>query len=114
MGKRSKQCKNNAKKKGIGKSNNTIELLGISMYITHIKQEILSAKQVYEFYSLRWKVEIIFKKWKSIFHIHGVQVKIERFQCQLYGKLILLLLSSSVMFKMRTLVIKIKSLKPVR
>lgn len=28
------------------------------MYITNIKQEILSAKQVYEFYSLRWQVEI--------------------------------------------------------
>lgn len=110
--KRSKQCKKNAKKKGIEKSNNTIELLGISMYITNIKQEILSAEQVYEFYSLRWQVEIIFKTWKSIFHIHGVkQVKIERFQCQLYGKLILLLLSSSVMFKMRTLVIKNKELE---
>jgi transposase len=110
--KRSKQCKKNAKKKGIEKSNNTIELLGISMYITNIEQEVLSAEQVYEFYSLRWQVEIIFKTWKSIFHIHAVkQVKIERFQCQLYGKLILLLLSSAVMFKMRTLVIKNKELE---
>jgi len=57
-------------------------------------------------------VEIIFKTWKSIFHIHGVkQVKIERFQCQIYGKLILLLISSSVRFKMRTLVIKNKELE---
>ena len=109
---RSQKCKKNAKKKGIKKSNNTIELLGISMYITNIKQEILSAEQVYEFYSLRWQVEIIFKTWKSIFHIHGVkQVNIERFQCQLYGKLILLLLSSAVMFKMRTLAIKNKELE---
>jgi hypothetical protein len=82
------------------------------MYITNIEQEVLSAEHVYEFYSLRWQVEIIFKTWKSIFHIHAVkQVKIERFQCQLYGKLILLLLSSSVMFKMRTLVIKNKKLE---
>jgi hypothetical protein len=110
--KRSEQCKKNAKKKGIKKSNKTIELLGISMYITNIEQEVLSAEHVYEFYSLRWQVEIIFKTWKSIFHIHAVkQVKIERFQCQLYGKLILLLLSSSVMFKMRTLVIKNKKLE---
>lgn len=42
-------------------------------------------KHVYEFYSLRWQVEIIFKTWKSIFHIHAVkQVKIERFQIQYY------------------------------
>ena len=110
--KRSEKCKQNAKKKGIEKNDNTIELLGISMYITNINQEILSGEQIHEFYSLRWQIEIIFKTWKSIFHIHGVkQVKIERFQCQLYGKLILLLLSSTVIFKMRTLVIQNKKLE---
>ncbi|MCB2323732.1 IS4 family transposase, partial [Clostridium tagluense] len=110
--KRSEKSKKNAKKKGIKKSDNTIELLGISMYITNIEQEVLSAKQVYEVYELRWQIEIIFKTWKSIFHIHAVkQVKIERFQCQLYGKLILLLLSSSVMFKMRTLEMENKELE---
>ena len=110
--KRSEKSKKNAKKKGIKKSGNTIELLGISMYITNIEQEVLSAKQVYALYELRWQIEIIFKTWKSIFHIHAVkQVRIERFQCQLYGKLILLLLSSSVMFKMRTLAMENKKLE---
>jgi len=110
--KRLQKCEKNAKKKGVKKSDNTIELLGISMYITNIKREILSAKQVYELYTLRWQIEIIFKTWKSIFHIHAVkQVKIERFQCQLYGKLILILLSSTIIFKMRTLVMKNKELE---
>ncbi|MCH4201176.1 MAG: IS4 family transposase [Clostridium tyrobutyricum] len=110
--KRSEKCKKNAKKKGIEKSDNTIELLGISIYITNIKEEVLSAEQVHEFYSLRWQVEIIFKTWKSVFHIHGVKpVKIEQLQCQLYGKLILLLLSSAVMFKMRALVLENKELE---
>lgn len=110
--KRSRKCKKNAKKKGIKKSNNTIELLGISIYITNVKQEVLTAEQVHGFYSLRWQVEIIFKTWRFIFHIHDVkQVKIERFQCQLYGKLMLLLLSSTVMFKMRTLVLQNKKLE---
>jgi hypothetical protein len=110
--KRSEKCEKNAKKKGIEKSDNTIELLGISIYITNIEESVLSAEQVHEFYSLRWQVEIIFKTWKSIFHLHGVkQVKIERFECQLYGKLILLLLSSTVMFKMRTLVLENRELE---
>ena len=105
--KRSRTCEKNAKKKGIKKSDSTIRLLGISIYITNITEAVLSSKQVHEFYSLRWQVEIIFKTWKSIYSIQVVKlVKIERFQCQLYGKLILLLLSSSVMFKMRALVIK--------
>jgi len=53
LGKRSEKCKKNAKKKGIEKSNNTIELLGISIYITNIEEAILSEEHVHEFYSLR-------------------------------------------------------------
>jgi len=100
------------KKKGIEKSDNTIELLGISIYITNITEEVLNAKQIHYFYSLRWQIEIIFKTWKSIFSIQVVKlVKIERFQCQLYGKLILLLISSAIMFKMRTLALENKGLE---
>jgi hypothetical protein len=51
--KRSEKCEKNAKKKGIEKSDNTIELLGISIYITNIEESVLSAEQVHEFYSLR-------------------------------------------------------------
>lgn len=84
--KRTEKSEKNAKKKGIEKSDNTIELLGISIYITNIEEAVLSAEQVHEFYSFRWQIEIIFKTWKSIFHLHSLkQVKIERFQCQLYG-----------------------------
>ena len=57
--KRTEKSVKNAKKKGIEKSDNTIELLGISIYITNIKEEVLSAKQVHEFYSLRWQVMLI-------------------------------------------------------
>jgi len=35
----------------------------------------------------------IFKVWKSIYHVDKLKkVKIERFECQLYGKLILILI----------------------
>lgn len=99
---RTEKSEYTAKKKGIIKSENTIELLGITVYITNIAGEVLDGHKIYELYTLRWQVEIIFKTWKSIFHIHNVKpVKIERFECQLYGKLILLLLASTVMFKMR-------------
>ncbi|MFL0198811.1 transposase, partial [Clostridium sp. WILCCON 0269] len=99
----------NAKKKGIKKSANTIDLMGITIYMTNISNNILITKQIHDIYSLRWQVELIFKIWKSIFHISSVKpVKIERFKCQLYGKLILLVLSSIVMSKMRSELLKKK------
>jgi hypothetical protein len=79
-----------AKKKGIQKSANTMDLLEITMYITNIPSEMLDLQKIYKMYSLRWQVEIIFKVWKSIYHVNKLKkVKIERFRCQLYGKLIL-------------------------
>lgn len=99
----------NAKKKGIKKSATTIDLMGITIYMTNISNDILTTKQIHDIYSLRWQIELIFKIWKSIFHISSVKpVKIERFKCQLYGKLILLVLSSIVMFKMRSELLKKK------
>jgi len=79
-----------------------MKLLGITIYITNTDSSVIANNKIYEIYSLRWQVEIIFKIWKSIFTISNVKpVKIARFKCQLYGKLILLVLSSVIMFKIR-------------
>ncbi|MEW4154607.1 transposase, partial [Bacillus thuringiensis] len=65
-----------------------------------------SKEAIHDFYSLRWQIEIIFKTWKSIFHIHSnTNVKKERLECHIYGKLIALLLSSTVMFQMRQILL---------
>jgi hypothetical protein len=110
--KRKEKSEYTAKRKGIKKSELTIALLGITVYITNIEASILPKNQIYECYSLRWQVEIIFKIWKSIFHLSKVKpVKIERFKCQLYGKLILLILSSIIMFKTRSVLLQNKSIE---
>lgn len=72
------------------------------MYITNIPDEVVNKDKVYELYSIRWQIEIMFKIWKSIFKIHATKkVKIERFQCCLYGKLISLLLTSDIFFTVK-------------
>ncbi|EEM86219.1 Transposase for insertion sequence element IS231B [Bacillus thuringiensis serovar pulsiensis BGSC 4CC1] len=45
--------------------------------------------------------QILFKTWKSFFHIHHCKkIKRERLECHLYGQLIAILLCSSTMFQM--------------
>ncbi|ETT76152.1 insertion sequence element IS231E transposase [Bacillus mycoides FSL H7-687] len=64
---------------------------------------------IHNFYSLRWQIEIIFKTWKSLFQIHHCQnIKQERLECHVYGKLIAIFLCSSTMFKMRKLILQKK------
>lgn len=40
-------------------------LLGYNIYITNIEEPQMSLYQVVQAYSLRWRIEIIFKTWKS-------------------------------------------------
>ncbi|WP_426940341.1 transposase [Bacillus mycoides] len=64
---------------------------------------------IHNFYSLRWQIEIIFKTWKSLFQIHHCQnIKQERLECHVYGKLIAIFLCYSTMFKMRQLILQKK------
>ncbi|NNV07756.1 IS4 family transposase [Geobacillus sp. C56-T2] len=74
----------------------------IYVYITNIPAIYTSLHDIHTLYSLRWQIEVIFKTWKSLFHIHRFKrMKGTRFQCHLYGTLIALLISSTVMFAMR-------------
>lgn len=69
----------------------------INTYITNIPPEIASDEQIHKLYTLRWQIQNIFKICKSIFHMDVVKkVKLERFQCFLYGRLIEFLLTASM------------------
>ncbi|MED1597870.1 MULTISPECIES: IS4 family transposase [Bacillus] len=93
-------------KKQITYKERSKRLSAIHFYITNISPEHLPKEQVYDFYSLRWQIELIFKTWKSFFRIHHCNsVKLERLECHLYGQLISILLCSSTMFQMRQLLL---------
>lgn len=77
----------------------------VNVYITNIPEIIVKTKQIHDIYSLRWQIEIMFKVWKSIFNINDVKnVKIERFKCFLYGRLISLLLASKIVFAAKDII----------
>ncbi|MGW5982977.1 IS4 family transposase [Bacillus mycoides] len=96
-------------KKGITYSEKSKRLAGMNIYVTNTPLEWVPMEQIHDFYSLRWQIEIIFKTWKSLFQIHNWQnIKRERLECHIYGKLIAIFLCSSTMFKMRQLILQKK------
>jgi len=69
------------------------ELLGWSIYITNVPAEMIPANLAFLIYSIRWKIEIIFKIWKSYFHIAQIQKgSVYYVQCLIYAKLIMIIL----------------------
>ncbi|HDR3493862.1 TPA: IS4 family transposase [Bacillus wiedmannii] len=103
---RQKDLASKEHKKQITYKERSKRLSAINFYITNIPLEYLPKEQVYDFYSLRWQIELIFKTWKSFFRIHHCNsVKLERLECHLYGQLISILLCSSTMFQMRQLLL---------
>ncbi|WP_426981140.1 IS4 family transposase [Bacillus pseudomycoides] len=94
------------KKKGMKYSPRSKRLSGINVYMTNTPTDIVPMGQVHDWYSLRWQIEILFKTWKSFFHIHHCKkIKPKRLECHLYGQLIAILLCSSIMFQMRQLLL---------
>ncbi|WP_142332426.1 IS4 family transposase [Bacillus cereus] len=97
------------KKKGITYTERTKLLQGITVYMTNIPTEWVPKEKIYDLYSLRWQIELLFKIWKSWFQIHRCKsIKQERLECHLYGQLISILLCSSTMFKIRELLLRKK------
>lgn len=53
------------------------------------------AEALFTLYRIRWRIELVFKTWKSILAIHKIRsAKRERVMCEVYGKLILAALSN--------------------
>lgn len=95
------------RKKRLTLNKRRLDFNSINAYITNVSSDIIAANQVHELYSLRWQIEIIFKVWKSIFKINQVKkVKLERFMCFLYGRLIALLLSSTIVFTSKSIILE--------
>jgi len=56
--------------------------------ITHVPEELLSARAVWVLARVRWQVEIVFRVWTSCFRIDKCRSrKVWRVLCELYAKL---------------------------
>jgi hypothetical protein len=107
--KREKKREKIEKKTGVKLSHPTKKLIKMNMFISNIPYQSVPKEEIQPFYSLRWQIEILFKTWKSLFQIHKVKkMKMERFECHLYGTLISLLISSTIAFQAREYLLRKK------
>jgi hypothetical protein len=77
------------------------KLLGWDIFVTNIPSTILTAQQVTRIHRLRWRVEIVFKSWKSQFEMNQVpQVKDNptRIKAHVYAVLIFITLCHHNLF----------------
>lgn len=66
----------------------------LNMFLTNIPAGWIEAKHVRKIYSLRWQIELCFKAWKSFYHLDAHKlVKQHRFECYLYGTLLLVMIN---------------------
>jgi len=71
-------------------SKDSLKLLEWSIFITNIPTEMLDYKAIMELYGLRWRIEIIFKAWKSHLAFNKFHKEITPIQviCYVYARLI--------------------------
>jgi IS4 transposase len=93
INKRRRNANRSAKRHGAQISKKKQALLKYSIFITNIAVDQLSSESVMAAYRARWRIELIFKQWKSCLKLHIFKgYKKERFHCLLYGRLIIILL----------------------
>ena len=68
---RRRKAKNNRDRRcNISKRN--LELLGWELFVTSVPDTIWNSQTVAQIYRIRWRIEIIFKSWKSHFNLTSI------------------------------------------
>lgn len=101
-GQRVRKVKAHNHKKGHQTSTGYAERARFNLFVTNAGEDMLSSHAVPLFYKVRWQVELIFKVWKSTFGIQATRkMKIERFLCLLYSKLLLIMVNWEIILVYR-------------
>ena len=74
-----------------------LELLGWDIFLTNVGKDIWDTLTACKVYGIRWRIEIIFKAWKSHFHLNSLPKKGNRSYIELlvYSRLIFITLFQS-------------------
>ena len=94
-----------AKKAGYTPTHAHLALLAWNLFITNVPATVWTAKTVATAYTLRWQVELVFRAWKSGLHLATITTTTKQSTlCYLYGRMLLLLLTSALSSPLRVAV----------
>jgi IS4 transposase len=84
------QLKKSNNKKMRGKVSALQELYNRSIVVATSFEDEASAQGVLELYRMRWQIELVFKRLKTLFHYNEIASKLDDSACSwFYGKLLL-------------------------
>ena len=65
--------------------------------LPNVSRDVWTAAVVWTVYRLRWQIELTFKHWKALLHLHVLKgTRPERIKCLLYSRLITIVLLSMI------------------
>lgn len=86
--KRLRSLHKNARSKGETLSRARKTLAQFSIFITNVPEELLEPKLIGTIYRLRWEIELIFKRWKSLLKMHILTgINPHRIECLIWARL---------------------------
>lgn len=90
-----KRLKKKSANRKLGKD--ALESIGLNLFVTNVEGHKCSAHEIYELYTLRWQVELVFKAWKSIMRVHKIHcMNPIRLECIILIKLLWVMLNWSI------------------
>ena len=80
-------------KRGNPPQKEQLDMLNWEIFLTNVSEDIWSAQDIANVYGCRWRIENIFKTWKSTFKITNLSLMGSRHQTEatIYGRLIFIL-----------------------
>jgi hypothetical protein len=111
---RLRKAKQNNKKKGRGQCSKEYKARAcFNLFITNGAKDVIPIAKVYQFYKLRWQIELMFKIWKSLCNIDKVKkVKRHRLECYIYSRLIFIVFAWQIIWITATVLFAIDN-KPL-
>lgn len=97
INKKLRRAKREAKVGGTNLSDLKKALLSYTILITNIPADIASCKEILMLYRIRWRIELIFKEWKSQINIENIKgTNIHRIRCLIYSRICLILIMNKL------------------